>query len=83
MWEVKVTVFRDDAGRLIVSNSEVLNGVTEGIIAGRDWREVVRLLDCDGGGGPGHRELGELLFNRNWPLTEKRGERSIYQSNRN
>ena len=74
-------VFRDDGGRLIVSNSEILNGVTEGIIAGRDWKELVVLLDCDS--GHGIRELGEFLFNRNWPLIEKRGERSIYQNIRN
>ena len=74
-------VFRDDGGRLIVSNSEILNGVTEGIIAGRDWKELVVLLDCDS--GHTNRELGEFLFNRNWPLIEKRGERSIYQNIRN
>ena len=74
-------IFRDDDGRFIVSNSEILNGVTEGIIAGRDWKELVVLLDCDT--GHMNRELGEFLFNRNWPLIEKRGERSIYQNIRN
>ena len=74
-------VFRDDGGRLIVSNSEILNGVTEGIIGGRDWKELVVLLDCDS--GHRNRELGEFPFNRNWPLIEKRGERSIYQNIRN
>ena len=59
-------LFRDDDGRLIVANSEILNGVTEGIIAGRDWREMARLIDdCDD--GPRKHELGESLFKRNWP----------------
>ena len=76
-------IFRDDDGRFIVSNSEMLNGVTEGIIAGRDWKELVGLLDSDCGSRTRNRELGESLFNRNWPLIEKRGERSIYQNIRN
>ena len=54
--EIMRAVFRDDGGRLIVSNSEILNGVTEGIIAGRDWKELVVLLDCDS--GHTNRELG-------------------------
>lgn len=76
--EILRAIFRDGDGRLIVSNSEMLNGVTEGIIAGRDWKELVLLPECDC--RPRDRELGELLFNRNWPLVEKRGERSIYQT---
>ena len=46
----------------------MLNGVTEGIIAGRDWKELVGLIDSDCGSRTRNRELGESLFNRNWPL---------------
>ena len=68
-------LFRDNDGRLIVSNAETLNRVSEGIIAGRDWKELVQ-LDHDGGVAR-KRDPGD--FKRNWPLVEKRGGRSIYQ----
>jgi hypothetical protein len=64
---------RDDDGRMIISSLEVYNAKVEGVLAGRDWREMEEEENMTKNKG----HLEEFLFKRNWPLVEKCGGKSI------
>ncbi len=76
-WTRPPIIFRDYEGRPILAGLEVLNRRSEAAIAGRHWKDVEAEIEREAEGKLRRRSDDELLFNRNWPLVERRGGQSI------